>query len=178
MKIAILGWGSLLWEGGQEFDKRHDTPWRLDGPTLKIEFSRKSTSRQGALTLVIDDQHGSPTTVAWCLSTRQNVEDAICDLRCREGTAAKNIECALATEGQKPIAAWAGQRSVDAVIWTALKSNFGESFSVETAIAYVNTLDSCGKAKAAEYVRRAPVFVKTPLRDALQREPWFLTIPF
>lgn len=43
-QIALLGWGSLLWEGGAEFDRGHDE-WRLDGPELKLEFSRVSTSR-------------------------------------------------------------------------------------------------------------------------------------
>ena len=36
-QIAILGWGSLLWEERPEFDKRHDG-WRCDGPSLKLDF--------------------------------------------------------------------------------------------------------------------------------------------
>ena len=32
---------------------------------------------------------------------------------------------------------------------------------------------SKGKEKAAEYIRCAPTFVKTDLRDKLQAEPWF-----
>ena len=82
MRIGILGWGSLLWEGGREFDDWHG-PWQYDGPNLKIEFSRVSERRLGALTLVIDAEYGSPTTVAWCLSKRETLEDAICDLRCQ-----------------------------------------------------------------------------------------------
>jgi hypothetical protein len=30
-QIAILGWGSLLWEDRPEFDEWHDN-WRSDGP--------------------------------------------------------------------------------------------------------------------------------------------------
>jgi len=56
---------------------------RLTGPILKIEFSQLSKTRLGALTLVFDEEHGSPTTVAWCQSKRRSPEDAICDLRCR-----------------------------------------------------------------------------------------------
>jgi hypothetical protein len=89
-QIAILGWGSLLWEGGSDFDQGHDD-WRGDGPTLSLEFSRVSSSRLGALTLVIDPQHGSVATVAWCLSKRKSPEDAVADLRCREGCSARNI---------------------------------------------------------------------------------------
>lgn len=75
-QIAILGWGSLLWEGGADFDRQHED-WQFDGPTLRLEFSRISTSRLGALTLVIDPQHGSPATIAWCLSKRERPDDAI-----------------------------------------------------------------------------------------------------
>ena len=31
MKIGILGWGSLLWETGSEFEQWHD-PWERDDP--------------------------------------------------------------------------------------------------------------------------------------------------
>ena len=62
MKIAILGWGSLLWEGGQEFERWHDA-WHNDGPSLKLEFSRVSESRLGALTLVIAEAFRSHANV-------------------------------------------------------------------------------------------------------------------
>jgi len=186
MGIAILGWGSLLWEGGREFDDWHDQ-WQQDGPTLKIEFSRVSTRRMGALTLVIDDEHGSLTTVAWCRSKRRSIDDAICDLRCREDTTVANIGRVIveknATQSHNPpvvadpIVTWAREKNLDAVIWTALKSNFakraGQPFSLDAVIAYVKTLSSSGKVKAAEYVWQAPDFVQTPVRIALQQEPWF-----
>ena len=184
MRIAILGWGSLLWDGGQEFDNWHSA-WQYDGPTLKIEFSRVSKRRLGALTLVIDADHGSPTVVAWCVSKRDKLEDAICDLRCREGTTADNIGRLLAGDQgapqeplgtEDPMAVWAGQKKLDAVVWTALKSNFREKAKtpfVDAVVTYVKTLSPAGKAKAAEYVWRAPDFVQTPVRSALQQEPWF-----
>jgi hypothetical protein len=63
------------------------------------------------------------------------------------------------------------------VIWTALKSNFNENgrppFSIEAAVSYLKTLKPEAKVKAAEYVWRAPDFVKTPLRSSLEAEPWF-----
>lgn len=182
MKAAILGWGSLLWDENREFDEQHEA-WQHDGPMLKIEFSRISTSRQGALTLVVDDANGSLIAVAWCLSTRRTVEDAICDLRCREGTTLENIGCvrlgnrAAPPPEQNTIADWAAKKNLDAVIWTALKSNFpdktGNPFSVQNAVTYVQSLSPGAKSKAAEYVWRAPNFVQTPLRTALQQEPWF-----
>jgi hypothetical protein len=184
VKIAILGWGSLLWEGGPEFDRWHG-PWEFDGPTLKLEFSRVSETRLKALTLVIDADHGAETAVAWCLSKRGTLADAMGDLRAREGTTLNNIGRAMITS-EAPlncdmpagaIAAWARAKHLDAVIWTALESNFkektGQLFSVEAVLSHVKTLTPEGKAKAAEYVWRAPEFVKTPARTALQKEPWF-----
>jgi len=44
MRIAILGSGSLPWEGGLDFDRWHG-PWEYDGPILKLEFSRVSEKR-------------------------------------------------------------------------------------------------------------------------------------
>jgi hypothetical protein len=187
MSIAILGWGSLLWEGGGQFDRQHEQ-WQGGGPVLKIEFSRISESRLGALTLVIDDQFGAPMQVAWCLSKRQTIEDAICDLRSREGTTVENIghvrmhaerpPLADLLTPQDVIAGWAKPQNLDAVIYTALKSNFqerkGQPFSVDAAVAHVRAMNPTAKARAAEYVWRAPDFVRTPLRSALQREPWFL----
>ena len=186
MKIAILGWGSLLWEGGPEFDRWH-TDWMLDGPTLKLEFSKISDTRLGALTLVIDDEHGTSNIVAWCLSKRTNLQDALCDLRAREGTALDKIgqlvlspqtEKLVAAHQPEPMEAWAGARELDAVVWTALESNFKKrrkhAFSVAAATAYLQSLPADAKAKAAEYIWRAPDIVKTPLRTAMQVPPWFL----
>ncbi len=185
MKIAVLGWGSLLWEGGAAFDQQHG-PWCYDGPTLKLEFSRISKSRLGALTLVIDEEHGIPITVAWSLSNRTKVEDAVYDLRTREGTTTENIgrivvtstvKCANSEAACDPILAWAQFKRLDVVVWTALKSNFmsqtKQPFTVESAISYLKRLTPEGKAKAAEYVWRAPAFVQTPVRLALETEPWF-----
>lgn len=186
MRIALLGWGSLLWEGGPEFDKWHG-PWEYDGPALKLEFSRISEKRLNALTLVIDTEHGTETSVAWCLSNRAALADALCDLRAREGTTLDNIGRVTIAPEVEPfdngvpegaIVAWSRTKNLDAVIWTALKSNFQEKtrrpFSVGAVLSHLKTLTPEAKVKAAEYIWRAPEFVKTPVRTALQKEPWFV----
>ena len=99
MRIAILGWGSLLWEGGPEFDRWH-APWEYDGPVLKLEFSRVSEKRLKAMTLVIDAEHGVEIAVAWCVSKRTALADATRDLRVREGTISdKSVKLPLVWKG-------------------------------------------------------------------------------
>lgn len=187
MMIAILGWGSLLWDKRPEFDEQHED-WQFDGPSLKIEFSRVSQTRNCALTLVLDTKNGKSCQVAYGLSKRQNPDDAICDVRNREGTTLKNVGFYFADNSRKQardeevlkiIQNWASKRKIDVVIWTDLESNFqkkskcGKPFSVEAALCHIQALDSEGKAKAAEYVWRTAAFIETPLRVALQSQPWF-----
>jgi hypothetical protein len=72
---------------------------------------------------------------------------------------------------------WALEKGFDVVIWTGLQSNFkqesGKDFSIDSAIDHLQQLHPDGKAIAAEYVWRAPNFVQTALRSALQIAPWF-----
>lgn len=185
-KIAVLGWGSLLWDHSPGFDGLHEV-WLYGGPELRLEFSRISTSRGGALTLVIDSANGSLCRVAYAMSKRHYPEDAICDLKARESTTRDNIGFYFADGSRyqgrdqgalRSIRSWVAQRGFDVVVWTDLESNFqkknklGREFSVECAISYLNTLDDEGKAKAYEYLKRAPEFVDTPLRRALKTLPW------
>lgn len=187
MNIAILGWGSLLWDKRPEFDEQHEE-WQFDGPSLKIEFSRVSKTRNGALTLVLDTKNGKECQVAYALSKRKTPDDAICDVRSREGTTLKNVGFHFADKSRnqardeevlKAVQTWASKKKIDVVIWTDLENNFQEKseckkpFSIDTALCHIQALDSQGKAKAAEYVWRTPTFVATPLREALQSQPWF-----
>lgn len=187
LRIAILGWGSLIWDTRPEFDEKHGE-WKSDGPVLKLEFSRISESRKGALTLVIDNEYGQDCTVQYALSTRRDAADAIADLRCREGTVMKRMGFWFADGSQTcapkvpaTIPDWAKAKSMDVVVWTGLPRNFEEkavagittAFSLEAAKTYLQNLQEEGKAKAAEYVWRAPSYVKTKLRGELSASPWF-----
>jgi hypothetical protein len=187
VKIAILGWGSLLWDCHKEFDDQHEE-WRFDGPNLKLEFSRVSESRSNVLTLVIDPTNGKSCRVAYAFSKRKSPDDAICDLRCREGTAIENIGFFCADGSRKytrdthvleDVRTWATEKNIDFVTWTNLESNFEKKssnkmqFSVQNALLHIQSLDAVSKAKASEYVWRAPNFIDTPLRNALQSQPWF-----
>lgn len=187
LNIVFLGWGSLIWDKRADFDDQRES-WNIDGPELPLEFSRVSKTRCGALTLVIDPKNGSACQVAYARSRRNNPDDAIADLRCRESTVLENIgfyfsdgsrKKSSAGETHNTIATWAKNRAIDVVIWTDLKSNFSDKsknrcpFSIEAAIVHIQGLDPSGKVKAAEYIWQAPDFINTPLRRALQAEPWF-----
>src|SRR3989339_630921 len=157
-KIAVLGWGSLLWDKGHPRQKAFlesliDGNWNNDGPEIPIEFSRISsgTPRTNILTLVIDDQHGAVCQVAWRLSKGDKVEKAL-----------------------EAISSWADKRDIDAVIWTDLKSNFrdkkGETFSVAGAVSHIESLPDSEKGEAIKYIYNAPEFVKTEFRSTIQEK--------
>ncbi len=183
--VVLLGWGSLLWDPRREFDEQHGA-WNNEGPTVPLEFSRISTTRGGALTLVIDAEHGQACRVAYAISKRSDFRDAVCDLRSREGTILDRIGCLRigdAIPANEPVRSalseWAAAAGIHVVVWTALATNFaqkkGVPFTLDAAITHLRDLAHEGKALAAEYVCRAPSFVDTPLRRALQAEPWFPT---
>lgn len=175
----MLGWGSLLWDDSKEFESRHG-PWQSDGPCLKIEFSRISSSRGNALTLVIDPENGVPTEVAWCLSRRRDIAKAVKDLSQREGTNEESIgkitaEVCVRCHDEaswQSIYTWLTKKELAGVVWTDLRSNFvmkkGEVFSIEAAMRHLKNLEEESKARAFEYLRRAPSFVRTPLRAAFE----------
>lgn len=189
MKIAILAWGSLIWDDNwPEFDKQRGE-WLKDGPILPLEFSRVSASRDKALTLVIDTVNGKDCSVMYAESKRTNPDDAIADLRDREGTIMKHVGFYFAKDPARKcvppvppsIPDWATSKKIEVVIWAGMPSNFFEKnavnastkFSVEAAAAHLQNITPKGKAAAAEYVWRAPELVVTPLRTKLQADPWF-----
>lgn len=176
MKIAVLGWGSLVWD-------QRELPikgcWKENGPLLPLEFSR--VSKDGRLTLVIDHLNGSDTKTCYALSSRAVLTDALEDLRSREGTVEKWIGYLNINDGTgsfnkysdhvdvfERIKEWAVSLNLDAVVWTALPSQFedktGKNFSVENAIQYIKSLPKSAKKTAIEYIKKAPACVETPFR--------------
>ncbi len=80
MKIAVIGWGSIVWDPGE---LATGSRWHSDGPELPVEFARKS--RDGRLTLVIHESSSDQRTY-WALSALDTVEAARESLRQREGS--------------------------------------------------------------------------------------------
>jgi hypothetical protein len=81
MKIAILGWGFLIWDPRE---LRLASNWPEGGPVLPIEFSR--ISDDGHLILVIDERHGVNVRTCYAHSSLTDLDRAVVDVQHRERT--------------------------------------------------------------------------------------------
>jgi hypothetical protein len=181
MRIAILGWGSLIWDPR---DLPRQGNWQEGGPKLPIEFSRVSSGKR--LTLVIDPDGGVLVPTRFVMSSRADLDNAVCDLSEREETTPENIGFVDLMQGAKRssvyleagdiIERWARVKRFDAVIWTDLPSNFkrrtGFSFTLERAVEYLKRLSGSEAVRAREYIAKAPPEVDTPLRRELGETSW------
>ena len=209
MTFAILGWGSLLWDTDSPKGKlflstlKHNDPdntWTRTDPIkrpdggllLNLEFFRVSTTRNGALTLVIDPVHckyDDRRRVYYAESQKSSIEEVVHDLATREGTAAANIgvwERKLDSLGTaefpvKQIEAWAPDTEFDGVVWINLQSNYDRAiqdarfspFALHTATNYLKSLPNDVQREAVEYICRAPSTIDTALRRHLENDEWY-----
>ncbi len=178
MKIAVLGWGSLIWNPGI---LDIDPEWRKDGPVLPIEFARVSGGDR--LTLVIGEGFSRQTTL-WTLSRKSTLADAANNLqereRCPNSVAIgkwSSTEPGGTEEGSvlSSIKHWAIDRGLEGVVWTALgpKRPNGKNglASDDELLAYLKTLVAEGRSSAArEYFKKAPPQIETPLRQRIRAE--------
>ena len=181
MTIVILGWGSLIWNPASlEIEKENqENKWHIEGPVLPIEFSR--ISLDGRLTLVIDNNNGTPVQTLYCISKFKELDEAVLNLATREGSGINKI--GFYNKGtvkfnppnfpfQQNILDWINKKNIDAVIWTNLSPSFkdktGKQFNKENVISYLNNLSMPVQAKAEEYIRRTPVQIKTKMRIEIE----------
>lgn len=178
-EIGIVAYGSLVWD---QRDLRTRGPWNKDGPVLPIEFCR--VSRNGRLTLAVHHEHGVPVTCHWALSACTGLHRALHELHIREGMVdgadAGFVDLRRGSRSHEEsyvgsIETWAREKGLDAVVWSALPSNFDRDgrgpYSVAAASAYLGSLD--GRAqRAREYIINAPAEVDTPLRRAVTNSGW------
>ena len=182
MRIAVLAWGALIWDR-RELAIAED--FRRCGPHLPVEFCR--VSRDGRLTLVIDETFGASCITYSAMSALGDLRAAIDNLRLCEGmpgpASVGFVDVASGRRGDRAmdrhpqavatISAWAAAYGFDAAIWTALGRKFheperaAEPFSVEAAIRYLETRDDATLRTALSYIRKAPQEVQTPVRAAV-----------
>ena len=190
LRVACLGWGSLLW------DPRTlpmAEPFRAEGPKLPIEFSRVSSD--GRVTLVIDPS--APAMQTYCVRMAvSDLDEAIGELGRREKIAPERHRdwVGVQTRSQPErtagetadrergeIVRWLDSAPFDAVVWTALPSRTpaGELAvpALDSLIAHLESLEGAGLARAEEYIRRAPANVKTPRRERFEQVFGWTPVP-
>lgn len=178
-RIAFIGWGSLIWNPR---DLPLASAWSIDGPTLCLEFSRKSLD--GRLTLVIDEE-GTECRLYWALAACADLESARQALMQREGAITTDVihhvERGAGVNGDAgavaAVNAWLASQRLDAAVWTGLKPKFA-GFSVDAACDYLASREGSVRSAAREYVERAPLQVRTQVRSAVeQRLGWLPRSP-
>jgi hypothetical protein len=130
---------------------------------------------------VIDEEHGAEVPTRYALNPLGNLDEAVTDLQKREDapnrdrigfvdvTRDRHSERAWAKHfvACERIRAWAGNRKLDGVVWTALEPRFeekaGKPFSVDAAVRYLSHLAEKTKALAFAYMQNAPAGIATPV---------------
>lgn len=179
MRIAVLAWGSLVWQPRN----RHGSvlvagPWHRDGPVLPVEFARISSD--GRLTLILVPGYPHRSQVLWAVSAFDDVAAARDNLARRETRAPTDMIHGITTGGapvgnppsgiREAVSAWSAGRDLDAVIWTGLGpgERWDGGFEGTAAVEYVAGLSGDARRRAVEYIRRAPGQIDTPVRRALR----------
>jgi hypothetical protein len=185
MEIAVLAWGSLVWQPANDHGElrlRPNDRWREDGPLLPVEFARISSD--GRLSLVVVPGYGTESRVLWRPSALDDLDAAIDNLAERETGAPRRSIHAIDSDGSfhgdghvdvfARVAAWIERTGVGAAIWAGLTpgdrwtEHGHDGFSHDAAVSYVRSLEGDARARAVEYIRNAPPQVDTPVRRALR----------
>lgn len=174
MKIACLGWGSLIWRPEKLLVRNK---WFEDGPIIPIEFTRESSDKR--ITLVITD-NAKPIRVLWALMSTDNLQTAIESLQQRKGIADKNrntligrvkVDDKPTEEIKKIILDWLKVNNLDAAIWTDLKPKFknkDKTPSIKEVLGHLTDLGYQAKKHAEEYIRKTPKQIDTDYRREIE----------
>lgn len=179
MKIAILGWGSLIWDP-RNLDFNEQIGWDVNGPGLPIEYAR--ISGDGRLTLVITE-NGTIVPTLYAISKFKDFEKAKENLRSREGTNHKYIgwynrnSATFYSEDflfKENIKSWITETDIDFVIWTNLPEKWitktEKEINPKERITYLKELNSDVKEKAKEYIQKTPEQIQTKYRQLIKEE--------
>lgn len=186
-RIAVIGWGSLIWDL-DDLAPKVEGDWLMGaGPALPFEFSRISPKRKMGLAVCLDPEHGERCRTNVITSLRREIHRAAEDLRQRERAPAIDrigafcagtgfLRARLAPVGEA-VRAWVEATGAAGAVWTDLEPNFaevrGEPFSVPRAVAYLQGLTGESREEAVRYIEYAPAATDTPLRRALAGATWW-----
>ncbi len=184
-RIAIIGWGSLIWD--LENLAPHTTgDWLMEGgPRLPMEFSRISPKRKMGLVVCLDPVAGVPCATHVIASDKDEIAAAMADLAARERAPLARIGAVHRDgfqQGRMPevcaaVTHWCESNGWDGAVWTDLEPNFsdhtGQEFTLARGLAYVQTLQGDSLAEAYRYITSAPVQTDTPMRAALRDNSWW-----
>ena len=169
MKIACLGWGSLIWKP-QHLPVAGE--WHTDGPMLPIEFARVSDGGELATVICVN---AAPIQVLWAWLDIEDVTVACDALRKREGIDDDRVDgVGLLIIDETPegeLAEWAQEHGIEAVGWTALPPKSaemeGRAPTVTEAIAYLDSLTGETREHAQDYIKSVPEQIDTVYRRAI-----------
>ncbi|NNF77153.1 MAG: hypothetical protein HKN05_03900 [Rhizobiales bacterium] len=189
MDIAIIGWGSLIWDL-EILEPKVNPRWqRGTGPILPLEFSRVSPKRQKALALIVDPDHGTECATSLVISKRSTLEEAVEDLAARErapldriGYASRSGSWRSTVSGlEQRFEVWFEEHGFSGAVWTDLPGNFehetGNAFSIAAAVDYLRTLQGTSLLEAKRYIELAPEETMTALRKTLGTQDWWADVP-
>jgi len=183
MKIAYLGWGSLIWDPQALPIQKC---WFEDGPLLPIEFARHSGGDR--ITLVIVPGVRDVRSL-WTPLIIPDLDTAKLKLAEREGIKIEDIPRDIgyvsstgSSNGQSAevIRRWASYIGLEAVIWTNLPPRFQNEVrvpTIEEVLAFLQTRPSETKQRAEEYIRRTPRQIDTEYRRRIEVELNWTPIP-
>ena len=169
MKIACLGWGSLIWKYGP---LPVAGEWQPDGPSLPVEFCRVSDGGELATALCMNAP-AVPVLWAWLsVNSLSQACDALCKREAIPQSRCDGIGSLLiAGRSTGVLSTWAAEKGIDALIWTGLPprsaSLEGRVPTVDEAIAYLDSLSGETRTHAQDYFRRVPAQISTPYRRAI-----------
>ena len=172
-EIAIIGWGSLIWDPRNL--KIKSNTWYNDGPRLPIEFVRKSKNNR--ITLVIYPPYllypEKWVTTYWNFMDVESIKEARENLQNREGCLNLkpigyfdiNSYQSQSFEILNIIKTWVKQKDFSGVIWTDLSP----TISLDEVIPHLKSLQGDPYVKAKEYILNTPKQINTPMREKIEK---------
>lgn len=169
MKIACLGWGSLIWKTGA---LPVASQWHHDGPAVPIEFVRIADGGELSTAICLNAR---PVPVLWAWLNTASLESACRALRIREAipdSRADGIGMMTVTDNATgPLATWAQAKGIEGLIWTGLPARMagveGQIPTLEDARHYLQQLTGETRTHAFHYIEQVPAQIDTDYRRAL-----------